>query len=103
MEAQKEIEENSKKFEETTTQTGALIEETNNTMDFLTSTIRKAKEATEETIKINTHVRLLIDTTDGLLKESKTTEDVATQLREVVHNLRKVTNEFEEDAERFKV
>ena len=103
MEAQKEIEENSKKFEETTTQTGVLIEETNNTMDFLTSTIRKAKEATEETIKINTHVRLLIDTTDGLLEESKITEEVATQLKEVVNDLRKVANEFEEDGDRFKV
>jgi len=103
MEAQKEIGGNAKKFEDTTAKTDSLIEDTNNTMQFLNSTIQKAKDATEETIKINTHVRLLIDTTDGLMKESKITEEVATKLREVVNNLKQVTNEFEEDADRFKV
>ena len=103
MEAQKEIEENSRNFQEVFKETDELIEETNKTKNSLNTTIQRAKLATKETVKINTHVRLLIETTDKLLKESNTSNEVATKLKTIVENLNNVAIQLNEEINRFKI
>ena len=103
MEAQKDIEENSEAFQEAFKETDSLIEETNKTKDSLNLTINNAKLATKETIKINTHVRMLIETTDKLLKESNMSNEVAAKLKIIVNNLNQISNQLEEEVNRFKI
>jgi len=103
LEAQNEIEENVEKFQETTQQTDALIEKTDETMNSLTNTIHNAELATSETIKINTHVRLLIEATDGLVNESNTSKKVAEKLKEVISQLENITSELNNESNKFKV
>jgi len=102
-EAQKDIEENSTAFQEAFKETDSLIEETNKTKNSLNLTINKSKLATKETIKINTHVRMLIETTEALLKESAISNEVASKLKTIVNNLNSVANQLNEEVNRFKV
>jgi len=103
LEAQTEIEENVNKFQEATSKTDKLIIQTDETMNSLTNTIRNAEQATSETVKINTHVRLLIKATEGLVKESNTSKEVAQKLKEVISQLENITNELNEESNKFKV
>jgi len=103
LEAQTEIEENVNKFQEATSKTDELIIQTDETMNSLTNTIRNAEQATSETVKINTHVRLLIKATEGLVKESNTSKEVAQKLKEVISQLENITNELNEESNKFKV
>ena len=103
METQKDIEENSQAFQEAFKETDSLIEETNKTKDSLSLTIENAKLATKETVKINTHVRMLIETTDKLLKESNMSNEVASKLKNIVYSLNQISNQLEEEVNRFKI
>jgi len=103
LEAQTEIEENVNKFQEATSKTDELIIQTDETMNSLTNTIRNAEQATSETVKINTHVRLLIKATEGLVKESNSSKEVAQKLKEVISQLENITNELNEESNKFKV
>ena len=103
METQKDIEENSQAFQETFKETDSLIEETNKTKNSLNLTIQNAELATKETIKINTHVRMLIETIDKLLKESDISNEVAKKLKTIVNNLNSITNQLDEEVNRFKI
>ena len=103
LEAQNEIEENVDKFQEATHKTDILIEKTDETMHNLLITIENAREATGETTKINTHVRLLIEATEGLVKESNLSKDVANQLKHIIANLENITNELNQESNKFKV
>jgi len=103
LEAQSEIEENVNKFQEATSKTDELINKTDETLSTLDITIQNAKEATEETTKINTHVRMLIDATDGLVKESHITKDASKSLEQVIKTLKQITSELNEESNKFKV
>jgi len=103
LEAQSEIEENVDKFQEATYKTDDLIAKTDETMHNLIVTIENAKEATEETTKINTHVRLLIEATEGLVKESNLSKDIANQLKNIISNLENITDELNKESNKFKV
>ena len=103
MEAKKEIEQNSNAFQEVFVETDELIESTNKTKEFLEKTIKNATEATQETIKINTHVRNLIESTEKLLQESTTSEKVANELKNIVNQLKKLSNQINEEINKFKV
>jgi uncharacterized phage infection (PIP) family protein YhgE len=72
-------------------------------MHKLNATITNAKEATEETTKINTHVRMLISATDGLVKESHITKDASKSLEQVIRTLKQITSELNEESNKFKV
>jgi len=103
LEAQREIEENVLNFEEAMSETDHLIDDTNLTMENLNDTIHNAKHATEETVKINTHVRMLIQATEGLVQESDTTQDVANKLANIIKELESVANELNSESQKFKV
>jgi len=103
MEAKEDIESNAVAFQEVYKETDELIENTNKTKEFLHNTILNAKEATSETIKINTHVRTLIETSSKLLESSNISEKVAKELKEVVNDLNKISNELEQEVNIFKV
>ena len=103
LEAQRDIEENVLNFEEAISETDNLINDTTSSVASLDATIENAKHATEETIKINTHVRMLIKATNGLAKESDITENVANKLANIINELESVANELNNESAKFKV
>ena len=103
LEAQNDIEDNVEKFQQATGEADELITKTDETMNSLTNTIINAELATNETIKINTHVRLLIEETEELVKESKLSKEVAYELKNVINNLENITHELNDEANKFKV
>jgi methyl-accepting chemotaxis protein len=103
IEAQREIEENVVNFQEAINETDILIEDTDSTMNSLNATIENAKHASEETVKINTHVRLLIQATEGLVVESDTSKKVADKLSQIIKELDNVASELHNESKKFKV
>jgi len=103
LETKENIENNSKAFQEVFKETDDLIENTNKTKEFLNKTIDKSKDATNETIKINTHVRTLIQTTEKLLQSSSISEKVANELKDIVNGLNHIANEINDEVENFKI
>jgi len=103
LEAQQDIEQNVEKFQEATSKTDSLISKTDETMNNLNHTIINAKSATQETTQINTHVRMLIDATEGLVKESNLTKQSADSLEKVIQKLKEITTELSEESNKFKV
>jgi len=103
LEAQNEIQKNTEEFQKISTETDTLIHETNQTKEALNITIKNAKEATKETVKINTHVRKLIEVTEKLLKNSDISKEISQKLKEVVRDLSKITNELTQETSKFKV
>jgi len=103
LEAQTDIEENVSKFQEATYKTDELIYKTDESMNNLVNTIINAKQASEETTKINTHVRLLIEATEGLVEESNLSKEVANKLKSIIFKLENITKELNEESNRFKV
>jgi len=103
MEAQNDIEENVAQFQEATSKTDDLINQTDETMNSLTNTINNSKLASEETIKINTHVKMLIEATQGLAKESELSKEVANKLKSIINELENITSELNNESNRFKV
>jgi len=103
LETETEIEENVTKFQEATSKTDELIIQTDETMNNLNQTIDNSKKATEETTKINTHVRLLIDATEGLVKESVVTKESADLLEKIINQLKQITSELNNESSKFKV
>ncbi|NPA55115.1 MAG: methyl-accepting chemotaxis protein [Epsilonproteobacteria bacterium] len=103
MDAQVSIEDNVKQFQKATSQTDELIVNTDKTMTLLQNTITQAREATSETSKIHHQVKLLIDTANILSQESKVTKEMANKLQQVVRSLHQITQELNEEADRFYV
>jgi len=103
LEAQNDIEENVEKFQEATSKTDELIQKTDDTMNSLNNTIENAELASSETVKINTHVRMLIEATEGLVNESTNSKEVANKLKKVIQNLENITRELNEESNKFKV
>jgi len=103
MEAQNEIEENAKDFSEISEETSLLIDKTNNTMQNLSTTIESSHRALNETTKINTHVRLLVEEVGVLIKENDVTEDVAKRLKTISQELKIVINSLKNESDKFKI
>ena len=103
LETKENIENNAKGFQEVFKETDDLIEKTNSTKRFLNKTINKSKEATNETIKINTHVRTLIETTEKLLESSTVSEKVAKELKSIVNELNNISNKINNEVNNFKI
>ena len=102
-EAKEEIEENASAFQEVSKETDLLIDQTNQTKESLNATIQNAQLASKETIKINTHVRLLIDATEELLGESEISKDVAKELTSIVTKLNSISSELNQEVSGFKL
>ena len=103
LEAQSEIQKNTEEFQKISVETDNLIHDTNQTKEALNITIANAKEATKETVKINTHVRKLIEVTEKLLENSSISREISEKLKQVVKDLTHITNELNQETSRFKV
>ena len=103
MEAKNDIENNAQALQEVFQETDELIENTNKTKEFLNKTIEKSKEATNETVKINTYVRILIETASKLLENSNVSEKVAKELKQIVNELHNISNQLNEEINNFKI
>ena len=103
MEAQKEIEDNTQEFSNITQKTASLIDKTDATMNSLTNTIDISQHALNATTKINTHVRFLIDSIDGLIKESIKSQVIADELQKISDLLKNVIVILDKESSKFKI
>ncbi len=102
-EAQEEIEKNANDFSKISQKTNLLIEKTNTTVDKLSITIDSSYKALNETTKINTHVRLLIEELEDLLKDKEITEKVAINLKQIANSLKHIIKNLKQESDKFKV
>jgi len=103
IEAKNDIENNAKAFQIAFQETDDLIENTNKTKEFLNKTIEKSKEATNETMKINTYIRILIETASKLLENSNISEKVAKELKQIVNELHNISDQLHKEVNNFKI
>jgi len=101
MEAQSEIAENSQDFSQMSEETALLVEQTNNTVNSLNITIESSHKALNETTGINTHVRLLIEEVENLIKENNITADVAADLKQISSSLKEVIYTLKRESHKF--
>jgi len=97
------IEETAKKSENIISQTQNLIDLADNTKNKTINSIKLAKEATHETVKINTHVLLLIESSNKLANEASKNTKTAEILKEVSHSLTNIVQTLKEEINQFKV
>ena len=102
-EAKSEIESSAENSKNVAESTNFLIEKADETNSKLNHTITLSRQASKETVKINTNVRFLIQTVDELLKEADITDKVAKELEDISKELRKITDEINNEANKFKV
>ena len=101
--AKKEIElaaENSRKVAEST---DLLVEKADKTHNKLNHTIELSKEAKNETIEINKTLKFLVDSINELLKEADVTDKISKELENIAQELKKITNEINNEVNKFKV
>jgi methyl-accepting chemotaxis protein len=103
MEAQNEIEQNAKAFEKLSIHTEKLMEKTDHTKNSLNTTKEISQKALNETTKINTHVRLLIDSVEGLLKESEISQETAKHLKQISNSLKEIVKSLQSKTDKFNV
>ncbi|NPA12139.1 MAG: methyl-accepting chemotaxis protein [Epsilonproteobacteria bacterium] len=101
-EAQTEIEKSANDFEKVSNETTVLANKANNTMDSLNITIQNSQNALKETTKINTHVRLLVEEVDKLIKENNISVEVAKNLKRISDELSEVNNILKNEVDKFK-
>jgi len=88
------IEENKENFLHMSDKTSTLMDRTNHTVESLDNTLKTAKEASAETIKINYHVRELIDTNDVLIKETSKVEGLLDSLKSISDRLKNTSKKL---------
>ncbi len=101
LESQHEIEENAKEFSKLSEETVQLMEKTDNTKNSLDVTIVISQKALNETTRINTHVRMLIEAVEGLVQESKTSKEISTQLKHISTSLKHIIQNLENKTDKF--
>ena len=103
MDMQSEIVKNADISKETSEIANKLVENTNNTKENLESTQKLAQKAIKETVKINTNVRFLMETSSELVKESEVLEDIEKELKSIENKLDNISKHIQEDTNKFKV
>jgi len=103
IEAQTEIENNAQESQSISSTTESLVTQTNNSMKNLEYTIELSKTAASETIKIDTNVRFLVETSDGLTKEAKVTDKVSSELNNISAKLETISDKLNEEINKFKI
>ena len=102
-EAKNEIESTAEQSQEVANSTNVLVEKANNTKNKLDNTIFISQKAVKETIKIDTHVRQLMETSEKLTSEADVTDEISKGLSEVSAKIKQVTNEINGEVDKFKV
>ncbi len=101
-EARKEIELAAKDSQKIAESTNLLVEKADDTSNRLANTVELSQRAIEETTRINTNVRYLIETVDGLLKSSHITEEISGELEKISNELKEITKELNREVSKFK-
>ncbi len=101
-EAREEIELAAKDSQKIAESTSLLAKEADDTNNRLANTVEISQRAIEETTKINTNVRYLIETVDGLLKDSHITEEISEELEKISGKLQNITKELNKEVGKFK-
>ena len=102
-EAREEIElaaKNSKKIAESTS---LLAKEADDTNNRLANTVDISQKSIKATTKINTNVRCLIRTVDGLLSHSNIAEEISEELEKISRELQEIAKELNVEVNKFKV
>ena len=103
MDVQSEIEKSAKESQNVTQVTETLVEQTSVTMSSLDKTIKLSEESVKETTKIDVNVRLLVDTSEGLTKESQITNKMSSELDTISRQLDNITHSLKAEMDKFKV
>jgi len=69
----------------------------------LNLTVDNSKVVLKETVKINSHVRILIDEMDKLIKESHITEEISGKLKNISSELKKINSDLTTQVHKFKI
>ena len=102
-ETRKEIELSAKDSQSIAESTNLLVKKADDTNNRLETTAELSQRAIEETVKINTNVRYLIETVDGLLQNSNITEEILGELEKISGELKEITIELNKEINKFKV
>ncbi len=100
-ESRKEIELAAKDSQKIAESTNLLMKKAGDTNSKLENTVELSQRAIEETVKINNNVRYLIETVDGLLKNSNITEEISGELEKISGELKEITKELNKEANKF--
>ncbi|WP_456479775.1 methyl-accepting chemotaxis protein [Nautilia sp.] len=103
LETQKEIENNTQEFINLSDKTNELINKTDETKNSLGKTIEISRQALDETTKISTNVKFLIEAVDGLIQESEISEKVAEKLQNISHRLKAIITDLSNESKKFKI
>ena len=102
-EAKNEIEQTAQDFSNISQETELLTNKADQTKSKLSVTVAKSKDALKETVKINSHVRILIEKMDKLINESKTTEEISKTLKSISASLKEINEELSNEIHQFKI
>ena len=102
-ETKNEIEQTAQDFSNISQETELLTNKADQTKSKLSVTVEKSKDALKETVKINSHVRILIDKTDKLINENKTTEEISKTLKSISASLKEINEELSNEIHQFKI
>jgi len=102
-ETKNEIEQTAQDFNNISQETELLTNKADQTKSKLSVTVAKSKNALKETVKINLHVRILIDKMDKLINESKMTEEISKTLKSISDSLKEINKELSNEIHKFKI
>jgi len=88
------IENNKETFFKMSEKTSTLMDRTNHTVESLDNTLKTAQDASKETVKINYHVRTLIETNDILIKETGKVENLLSSLKNIANRLKNTSKKL---------
>jgi len=101
-EVEGDIENNKQNFLQMSEKTSTLMERTNHTVESLDKTLSTAEEASQETVKINYHVRELITTNEVLIKETGKVETLLDSLKNIADRLKNTSTKLIDVIGQFK-
>jgi len=101
--AKDEIEKTTQDFNAISKKTEELTNKAGKTKNMLSLTVDNSKVVLKETVKINSHVRILIDEMDKLIKESHITEEISGKLKNISSELKKINSDLTTQVHKFKI
>ena len=101
--AKDEIEKTAQDFNFISKKTEELTNKADKTKDMLSLTVDNSKVVLKETVKINSHMKILIDEMDKLIKESHVTQEISKKLKNISSELKKINSDLIKQVHKFKI
>ncbi len=102
-ETKNEIEKSAKDFSRISQETEVLTNKADQTKSMLNMTIDKSQDTLNATKDIDSHMKLLIEEMDKLIKESKITGEISEKLKTISSDLKEINNKLSAEVHKFKI